>query len=273
MSSKILSRLALLVAFSAAVWCVLPAGAQQRATGKAPPKQSVPARQPSTQPAKPAPRPAAAPNDPERQAVLQSKAWNEAMHEFNEWLSVQSLYDAQQVQSIKARLDAGVARMTATELQAFLVDLQGKMAVLTSQQAQDAQAFVAETLAVASPAYAKRIKSRLPDVLTMTSAQIQQQLAIFAQKRSANQQAQKAFTDARQQQIQYNQAQLKAQQQEQEEALNRAVQASEYAGQSNITPARDYFPEVGQDNMGYMLPFYGGFGWGGGGVVIGGGRR
>ena len=88
MSSKTITRrLALLVAV-AALLCVLPAAAQQqRSTGKAPPKQTVPSKQTPAQPAKPAPRPAAAPNDPERQAVLQSKAWNEGMYELNQWLS------------------------------------------------------------------------------------------------------------------------------------------------------------------------------------------
>ena len=183
-----------------------------------------------------------------RDKVLNGQPWNQMMHDFNQWLSAQPLYDAEEVKRIRTRLDIGVGRMSATQLERFLYDMQEKLQVLTGAQAQQASAYLAQTFAVASPAYAKRIRQKLPDVLTMTAAQINQQLAIFASKQQATVDMQKSFEDSRSQSIAYNQQQLAAQERASEAALSRAESGAASGSKgNNYTAARDYFPNAGND--------------------------
>ena len=205
-----------------------------------------------------------------QQVVLQSPDWQAMMRQFNDWLSAQPLYDAQTVSEIKTRMNAGVERMSAEQLKNFLGEMQQKLQVLDSPQAKEAEAYLVETFAVASPAYARKLRQQLPDVLSMTAPQINQRLSVFASKRQAKVQTQEAFEESKQQSIASNRAQLAAQRQSQERALDRA-QSSAATGTNNFTQARDYFPDTGNQG-GYAIPFLGG--WGGGGVVyhIGGHR-
>jgi hypothetical protein len=198
-----------------------------------------------------------------REQILRSQAWQEMMHQFDEWLSAQSLYDPKQIQ---ARLAAGIGRMTAAQLRWFLNDMHEKLEVLTSQAARDASTYLTETLAVASPAYARKIREKLPDVLVMTAAQINQQLSVFAAKHHQTIANQKAFDDSRSQEIADNQAQIAEEQQVLNRDLGKESTAAANASKgNNFTPARDYYPgSVGNDGpFGPGTSYFGGF-WGGG---------
>ena len=261
----------------AGAWAALAAGVMGIAVLTAEPraaaaqvnaKQKQAAAAPKSAPgsAKSAPKTAAAKQPVDtvaQQVVLQSPEWQRMIARFNDWLSDQSLYDPDQVKQIKQRLDAAIQKMSAEQLRAFLADMVAKLEVLISDRAKDAEAYLTETLSVASPAYARRLRQQLPDVLTMTPGQIDQKLTGFAAKRQSLVQMHKTFDDGRQQQIAYNHARLKAKQESKERALDRAESAAAAAagsGQSDAMPARDYYPFLG-DQYGSSLYYFGGFGW------------
>jgi hypothetical protein len=262
------SRVRSWVALAASIAVIASLAVEPRtAAAQASAKQKQAAAAPKTGAgaAKSAPR-TAAPKQPldtvAQQAVLQSPEWLRMMERFNDWLSVQSLYDADQVKQIKQRLDAAIPKMSAEQLKAFLAEMLAKLDVLTGERADDAQEYLTETFAVASPAYLRRLRQQLPDVLTMTPRQIDQRLSGFASKRRNLAQVQQSFEAGRQQQITFHQAQIRAQQQAQARAADRAQSGAPTSGsgQSNSMPARDYFPWTG-DQFGSSLPFFGGFGW------------
>ncbi|HEY1600236.1 MAG TPA: hypothetical protein VGG64_11570 [Pirellulales bacterium] len=207
--------------------------------------------------------PAHAEDSAARDRILNSAPWKQMLQSFEVWLDSQTLYDPQQVKQIRARLAAGISRMTSGQLQWFLTDMEAKMEILNSPRAHDAQDYLAQTLAVASPAYARKIRDRVPDVLTSTAAQLNQRLSAFAAKQHSTIDMQKTFEDARQQQIATNAAQLASQQQESERALDRAQASAASSGSksNNFTPARDYFPNAGNDGPfgpGTSIGFWGG---------------
>jgi hypothetical protein len=194
-----------------------------------------------------------------KEKILGAPEWKQTMHDFEQWLSAQVIYDPEQVKQIRKRMALGIERMTPAQLQRFQSDIQEKVAVLTSDEAQQAGTYLTETFAVASPAYARKIRAKLPDVLTMTASQISQQLDLFASKHAAAINRQKTFEADRQQSIAYNESQLAAMRQESDAALNRASSAAASSGrQGNYAAARDYFPDVGNDG-----PFGPGTSWGG----------
>ena len=164
------------------------------------------------------------------------------------------LYDDEGVRHIRARLDAGIARMSADELQVFLANLREKMAVLTSDRALDAQDYLAEKFLVASEAYVRRIRQQLPDVLSMTPAQIDQRLSIFASKCRSRAEAQSSFEQGRDRRIASNSAQLKARQQQTQRSATRTTEAVRAASTpNNFTPSRDYFPDTGNNSPQIMI--------------------
>jgi hypothetical protein len=195
-------------------------------------KASAPARQPVDEAAS-------------RAAVLDSPSWRDTLGRFNDWLAVQVLYDDEEVKRIRARLEAGIGRMSSAQLQTFEADLRAKLDVLTSDRALDAQDYLAEKFLVASDAYARRIRQQLPDVLSMTPGQIEQRLSIFASKRRSRADIQSSFEQSRDQRVAANSAKLKARQQRRPSRNTAAVQAA--STNNNFTPARDYFPDTGSD--------------------------
>ncbi len=82
-----------------------------------------------------------------RDQVLASSAWGDTMHQFDQWLSAQPLYDAEQVKQIRSRLVTGIDRMSAPQLQRFIADVQEKLQVLNGDAAQQAGAYLAQTFA------------------------------------------------------------------------------------------------------------------------------
>jgi len=209
---------------------------------------------------------AAAPDEEAaRRQILHSDQWQDMQFDFDQWLSVQSIYTPEEVQDIIARMERGVSRMTSGQLQRFLVDMQDRLDVLNSPNALSAQIYLTEKLQVASAAYAKRIRESLPDVLTTSAAQMEKQLLVHAQRRSAAQQRTSAFKDARQQSVASNQAQRQAQVAEQQRRVARNRGAAERNAVGDISPSREYFPDVGRRQN---VPFFGGFGGMGIGPLI-----
>ncbi len=245
-----------------AVGCVLilVQGLASMAFAQAPSKKAVGvpsapplgAKAPASTPARPA-APAKvnlppAADSAARDQILNSAQWQETIQNFDSWLAGQTLYDAQEVKQIKARLDVGISRMNASQLQWFENDMQAKLKVLSGDQAREAEAYLSQTLAVASPTYVRKLRQKLPDVLTATASQISQQLAGFSAKHDATLQMQQAFNDNRQQNIAANQAQAAARAQTLDRDLDKESAAVKAAVKGNdFKSARDYFPNAGND--------------------------
>ena len=249
--AKRLARLVAVVLFGLATCYGMPRHLPAQ-TGA--PKASTPASKPAGSGAKSGSAPATKSSAPPqasndsaaRNEILQSSSWRDTLRQFNDWLAVQVLYDEEGTKHIKARLEGAIGRMTPGQLKTFEADLRNKLAVLTSDRALDAQAFLAEKFLVASDAYARRIRQQLPDVLSMTAAQIDQRLSVYASRRQAKAQLQDSFQQSREQRLAANSAQLKARQQKRQQIATRTTAAARNASTpNNFTPARDYFPDVG----------------------------
>jgi hypothetical protein len=209
--------------------------------------------------------PAAPPSSAElaaRDQVLQSEEWRETLERFNAWLAKQSLYDAEQVARTRLRLEVGIKRMSAAQLQRFMAEMHSKLEVLENQHAIDAQEYLSETLSVASPAYARKVRQQLPDVLSMSAGQIDQKLASITAKRAATTKMQQTFINSRQRMIALNEAQTRSRQREQ--AAEGVDRGASYPSNSNYTPAADYYPnyydafDTGMDGYaGVNLPLSG----------------
>lgn len=209
--------------------------------------------------------PAAPPSPAElaaREQVLKSEEWRETLEQFNAWLAKQTLYDAEQVARTRQRLEVGTKRMSAAQLQRFMAEMHTKLEVLENQHAIDAQEYLTETLSVASPAYARKVRQQLPDVLSMSAGQIDQMLASVTAKRTATTKMQQTFINSRQRMIALNEAATRSRQREQ--AAEGVDRGSSYPSNSNYTPAADYYPnyydafDTGSDGYaGVNLPLSG----------------
>ncbi|HEY1602524.1 MAG TPA: hypothetical protein VGG64_23170 [Pirellulales bacterium] len=260
---RLLPTLLVLLCGTAAIGlcCLLPkslaaqAGAAKgnapatKAPRSAPSAGAATGKAPAAAPARPAADDAAARND-----ILQSRSWQDTMQQFDNWLSNQILYDDDEVRHIRARLNAGIGRMSATQLEVFLNDMRQKLAILSSDRALDAQDYLAEKFLVASDAYARRIREQLPDLLSMSPTQVEQRLSMFAAKRRSRQQAQGAFEQSRERRLTSNTAQVKARQEHRQRIATRSTAATAAASTPNdFTPSRDYFPDVGNNGPSMVI--------------------
>lgn len=188
-----------------------------------------------------------------KEEILNSQAWRNAMIGYNEWLSVQVLYDKSQAARMKAELKDKVAKMSAAQLQAFLADLQAKLAILSSKQAMEVRGVVEGTLNVLTDAAAAKYRQRLPDIANMNAAQIQQALINFQQQQAADAASEKAFQQSREAQV----AAVTAAQKANAEAYQRALDRATYSAANNpgygggyYAPRRSYYDPNATPNVG-----------------------
>jgi hypothetical protein len=191
----------------------------------------------------------------ERRKILDSDRWRRAYRTFNGWLSVQQVYTAEQLAVLRAELAARVARMSPRELEEFLEDMEERLEVLTSPEAEDARRWLAEFFSMARNPEAQLGRSR-PDVLNMTAGQIRQELQWLAQHRAGRRQTQAAFAQGRAHQAAWAQesraAALEAQQHSRD-IRSRAAENWQY--RSAYSPRRDDGPRRHERFEG-ARPFY-----------------
>jgi hypothetical protein len=140
--------------------------------------------------------PSASPQETARRAILDSDRWRRTQREFNEWLSIQTLYDSDEVATIKADLRERISRMSPRELEDFMEDMESRLRVLMSSEAEDARQWLAQFMAVAVNPERQLGRSR-PDVLNMTASQIRQELAWLQQTREQRLRSQATFDQTR----------------------------------------------------------------------------
>ena len=149
--------------------------------------------------AKPAAKPATklSPEDEAKKTeILHGEVWRRTMIEFNEWLGVQPFYDQKQVQQIQARLARRVKEMSVAELQALQADLQAKLQVIDSQQAKEARAWLSQYLSVMSDRKRDEVLKDMPNLATMSVAELSAEIQRIEQRRAQIERSQAAFRQA-----------------------------------------------------------------------------
>lgn len=147
----------------AATWCCLLAGLAGLPTGSA--------AEPTIGPA--------------NRALLQSESWRQIMHQFDEWASVQKIYDKDQVAKYRQQLIQKASTLPPQDLESFVEDLAEKLEILTGAEARAARRWLTDTLSNASDSYAKKVRSQLPDVASLSAGQLADELQEFQTQRNA----------------------------------------------------------------------------------------
>jgi len=135
-------------------------------------------------------------------AIMNSPRWRRAIFELGEWLSAQAIYTPAQVRTIKADFNRKVERMSSHDLEYLLDDLDAKFKILDTPEARDARSWVGQYLSVMSDRKRAEVLKDVPNVVTMTAGQLQQEILKIEQKRGSLQQQQAAFDEGRQQLVQ-----------------------------------------------------------------------
>jgi hypothetical protein len=140
----------------------------------------------------------ATPEDAARKVeIMSGPRWRRAIFELGEWLSSQQIYSPQQVTRIKADFNRRVSGMSSYELEYLLDDLDAKFKVLETPEARDAKAWLGQYLSAMSDQRRAEALRDVPDVVTMTSSQLQEEINRIEQKRVSLQQRQQAFDQSR----------------------------------------------------------------------------
>ena len=175
--------------------------------------------------------------------IMNSPRWRRAIFELGEWLSSQQIYTPPEVHNIKADFNKRVTRMSSYELDYLLDDLEAKFKILDTAEAKDARQWVGQYLSVMSDQKRAEALKDVPDVVRMSSSQLQQEIDKIEQQRSTLQQQQAAFNESRQQLVD------RAQSARQQTAAASAAAAAQMQSGSSFSPYR------GQSQGGGKLPF------------------
>lgn len=135
--------------------------------------------------------------DAARQEILQSDRWRRMQRNLNEWLSVQTIYTAEQVDAMRADIRKRCESMSPRDLADFLEDMEERLDVLLSPEAEDARVWLKQFLAVAANPEAQ-LGRPLPDIANMSASQIRREIQWLQQHRAARQQAHAAGARSRQ---------------------------------------------------------------------------
>lgn len=130
--------------------------------------------------------------------IMQSERWRRAIFEFGQWLTTQTIYSPEEVAQIKHDFNERVARMSSYELTYLLDDLDAKLAILATPEAQDAKAWMGEYLSAMSDSKRARELQQVPDRAEMTAAQLHQEIERINRQRARIQQQQQSFDLQRQ---------------------------------------------------------------------------
>jgi hypothetical protein len=186
------------------------------------------------------------------QGVVDSPEWQATRQAFYSWLSVQQIYSEQEIQQKISDLRLRISAMNEQQRVAFMTDMQARLEVLNSQQAQQARAWVNENMSRMTPKGQAKLRQQIPDISNMNAAQLQQALNQKQMQFQARQRGQAASTQFRAQQNQqimqmnqqrnqsFNDARMRQQSAVAGQATNRVQQGfqqSQQNAQSNIRAA------------------------------------
>jgi hypothetical protein len=136
-----------------------------------------------------------------KREILSSQRWRRAIFELNEWFNSQQIYTPEQVEKIKADFNVRVARMSAAEVQKLLADLDAKFQIIETPQAQEARAWMAQYLSYFSDKKRQEMLKDVPNVATMSAAELSREIMKIEQKRATIERDQAAFNQGQQSQV------------------------------------------------------------------------
>lgn len=194
-----------------------------------------------------------------REAILASPTWRETIAAFDEWLSHQPIYADEVVERFKLDRARRLSAMSADELEAFARELDEKLSLVSSSEYQETIGWIRETLSVATPAYARKLDLRYPDVLHLTSAQLESELKSLARRHAAARHRAEAFERLRDERMALHQRERQAQAESRERALDRAAMSNRFAA---YHPAHTATQRVRRPFYPPLTPFAFGFGLG-----------
>ena len=132
-----------------------------------------------------------------KETFLASERWRRAMFEFDQWLAHQPVYTPAQVRKIKTDLVARVASMSSFELEYLLDTLEAKLAVLESPEAEEARGWLGRYLAVMSDRTRGEVLGELPNILDMSSSELDAAVRRVEEKRIAVEQQHRRTLETR----------------------------------------------------------------------------
>jgi hypothetical protein len=229
-------------------------GAAPRATERQPAPLAPPAppEAPETHPT--LVREAARAEAAARDKILNSLEWHEVERAWQQWLSVQKIYDQGDIARLKREFHSRIAQMDSRQLADFLEDMREKIQVLLSPEAQKARVWLGQYLAVHAVIPKDQFKKMVPDVAHMTSEQIEESLQTWEARQASVRQTQAAFDEGRKQQVANILATEQRNAEAQERALDRAVQSTNNPYPVPTGPGSPYSPPpLPQMNYSFML--------------------
>jgi hypothetical protein len=135
-------------------------------------------------------------------AIMQSPRWQRAVSELGCWLATQTIYPPDEVLRIKAGFNDRVAHASPDEIGAMLDNLDAKLRIVESPEAREARDWVGHYLSAMSDQRRARAVAAVPDITTMSAAELQAEIKRVTQKRADIQQRQAAFESGRQELVQ-----------------------------------------------------------------------
>ena len=136
-------------------------------------------------------------SDADRRRILEGDRWRAARQRLDDWLAVQQIYSAEEIDAFRSEIAERIQNMSAAGLESLLTEMEGRLDVLLGAEAEEARAWIAQILAVARNPESQ-FGGPLPDVLNMSAEEIQAELRRFQQQRTSRRQAQSAFERSRQ---------------------------------------------------------------------------
>jgi hypothetical protein len=200
--------------------------------------------------------------------------WQDALLRFEQWLQVQALYDAEQVKQMRAKFAARAKAASTGDRKAFIKEVDAKLEILYSSRTMKLQDQFAEILSAAAPAYAKKLRQPLPDVVSSTPAQLREQLSRLALRHQSTVEMHQTFDQMRQNKIASNEATAEARHNERPRpSAGQVASSSSGPSKKRYTQARDYYPPSGHSitySVIPAMPMMTNSGWAmfGGGVAI-----
>ena len=131
-------------------------------------------------------------------AILRSSRWRRAIFELGEWLSTQQIYSPKEVVRIKSDFNQRVAKMSASDLEYMLDDLEAKFKVIDTPESLEVRAWVGQYLSAMSDRKREQALKDVPDVINMSAGELAAEMKKIELKRLSLQRRQADFDEGRQ---------------------------------------------------------------------------
>ena len=162
--------------------------------------------EPPAEPQQPPPAADAQDDIAAKAAILRSPRWRRAIFELGEWLSTQQIYPPKEVVRIKSDFNQRVAKMSASDLEYMLDDLEAKFKVIDTPESLEVRAWVGQYLSAMSDRKRAQALKDVPNVINMSAGELAIEMKKIEQKRLALQRRQADFEEGRQALVQQAEA-------------------------------------------------------------------